>query len=126
VRGGPGLDGGAPHADRRHVLVVGVRELLRDFGDRHAQPRGGFVDLVVDVGDVAGVYDLRVVQLQQTVQQVEYDRRAGIADMRVVVDRRPAYVHGHAVRVERLEHLFFSRQRVVYANGQVALLSVWV
>ena len=50
--------------------------------------------------------------VQQPEQHVEDDRRAGIADVGVVVDGRPADVHAHARRIERRERLLLAGQRV--------------
>ena len=81
---------------------------LRDLADRLVQrqagkiPRSARVDLVVDVGDVADIGDvLGAVEMpQQPEEHVEDDDRAGVADMGEVIDRRPADVHAHVLRIE--------------------------
>ena len=90
-------------AERPDVLVVRNRESLGEFGDRLVAVDRGFVDLVVDVGDVGGVAHLRIFGRQQPIQHVEDDRRPAVADVHEVVDRRSADVHRHAVRIERCE-----------------------
>ena len=50
---------------------------------------------------------------QQPVQHVEHDDGARIADMRVVVDGRPADIEAHIPRVERREGLFAAGERIV-------------
>jgi len=50
---------------------------------------------------------------QQPEQHVEHDDGARVADVGKVVDRRPAHIHAHVLRIERLERLFPARQRVV-------------
>ena len=114
-------------AERGHVLLVLFVGRLGDLADRLVQrkPAGldlraivaqrPRVDLVVHVGDVADIGDavFAVEMTQQPVEHVEDDRRAGIADMGVVVDRRPADIHAHMVRVDRDEVLLRPRQRVV-------------
>jgi len=74
---------------------------------------GRGVDLVVDVGDVAGVDDLGVAEPQQAEEDVEDDHRPGVADVDVVVDRGAADVHRHPGGVERLEAALVLRERVV-------------
>ena len=73
------------------------------------------VDLVVDVGDVAHVGDvLGAVEVpQQPEQHVEHDHRPRVADMREVVDRRPAHIHAHARGIERRERPLLARERIV-------------
>src|SRR3546814_12917145 len=75
-------------------------------------------DLVVDVGDVAGIYEavLAIAMAQQAGEDVEDNRRAGIADMGPAIDRRAADVHRHALRVGGLERPLLARHRVVKAD----------
>ena len=99
-----------------HVLSVDGGEAVGDLGDRHAQRLRGGVDLVVHVGDVAGVEQPRMAPPQQSGQHVEDHRPAGVADVHVVVDRGSAQVHRHAVRVERREGFQAAVQVVVQAQ----------
>ncbi|MND29459.1 hypothetical protein D3C80_199680 [compost metagenome] len=73
------------------------------------------VDLVVDVGDVAGVGDVGIAVdvAEQPEQHVEHDDRAGIADMGEVIDRRAADIHAHVVGIDRLERRFLADQGIV-------------
>ena len=107
------LHRGQQIAERPNVLVVRHREAFGEIGDRFAGFERRFVDLVVDVGDVAGVPHLRIHGRQQPVQHVEHHRRPAIADVHQVVDGRTADVHRHAVGVERLERLFAPGEGVV-------------
>ncbi len=66
-------------------------------------PRGGGIDLVVDVGDVAQVRHVGIVHAQQPEQDVEHHRRAAVADVHPGIDRGPADVHGHPIVVQGLE-----------------------
>src|SRR6266849_4834065 len=69
-----------------------------DFTDRFVErqagevPRGAVVDLVIDVGDVAGIFDAAsaVYVSQQSEEHVKHDDRARVANMGEVVNRRPA------------------------------------
>ena len=89
--------------------VGAARHRYREkFGD-HLDPdtllgRLG-VDLVVYVGDVGGIEHgvLAISAAQQPEQQVEDHHRPEIADMAEVIDRRPADIHRHALRVVRDE-----------------------
>ena len=98
IFGGARLDGRRQRAERRDVLVELALGRLRHLGDRLVEWQigkvalGARVDLVVDVGDVAGVDDVvRAVDVaQEPEQHVEDDDRPGVADMGEVVDRRAA------------------------------------
>ncbi len=83
--------------------------------DRNAPLGGACIDLIVHVGDVTDIGDvLGAIDLaQQAKQHVEDDERPRIADMRVVIDRRPADIDAHIRRVDRHELLFAARQRIV-------------
>ena len=112
---------GSQRTERPHVLMELRLGLLGDLADRLVQRQVGIVlrrpriDLVVDVGDVADIGDMigPVEVPQQPEQHVEHDDRPRIADMGIVVDRRPTDIHAHIGRIERLESLFLARQRIV-------------
>ncbi len=104
------------HVRRRAAHGGGCRvELLgrprRQRIDGLAVLRCPVDDLVVHVGDVADVGDVvrAICVAQQAREHVEHDQRAGIADMDVVIDRRPAHIHAHIGRIDRLERLFPAR-----------------
>jgi hypothetical protein len=109
------LDRRRQHAERRDVRVELLQRAFGDLADRHAALRRAGIDLVVHVGDVADIGDvLRPVEVaQKPEQQVEDDDRARVADMRVVVDRRPADIHPYVRRIDRDEVLLRPRLRVV-------------
>ena len=109
------LDVGRLDAEHAQVLVERREIARRQHADLDAFGFRGIVDLVVDVRDVARVRQ-RVRTAQQPLQHVEDDGRPRVADVRVVVDRRPADVHRHALRIGlygRLERLARPRQRVM-------------
>ena len=111
VLGRARLDRRTQAAERIDVLVELLLGLLGDDADRLVERqvriflRRARVDLVVDVGDVAHIGDvLGAVEMpQQPEQHIEHDRRPRVADMREVVDRRPADIHAHARGIERRE-----------------------
>ena len=117
------LDRRTQGAERIDVVVELLLGHFRDLADRLVQrqagksPRRAFVDLVVDVGDVAYIGDVvRAIDVaQQAEQHVEHDDRARVADMGEVIDRRPADIHAHVVAIERHEGPLFPAQRIVKA-----------
>ncbi len=100
------------HAERGHVVVVGLDVLRRDLVDRLAGLDRRRVDLVVDVRDIARKSEL-VAPPQSPHQQVEYDRGPGIADVGIVVNRGPAKVHRHHPVLEGFERHLFALSRIV-------------
>ena len=50
---------------------------------------------------------------QQAIEHVEDDDRPRIADMGEVVDRRPAHIHAHVLRIDRREDFLLARKRIV-------------
>ena len=119
--------------DRAHVLQVPADGLFGALGDqvleaarvarRLARLRGG-VDLVVDVGEVAHVGHVigPVDMPQQPRQHVEDDGRAGVAEVRAVVDRGPADIHPDIAGIDRREDLLAASLRVGQRDGHGALL----
>ena len=115
------FDGRREHAERTHICVELRLGLLGDLADRLVQRqvrivlRGARVDLVVHVGDVADIGDMlgAVDVPQQTEQHVEDDDGPRIADMGVVVDRRPAHIEAHMRRIEGPKRLLPAGERIV-------------
>jgi len=119
--GGARLNGRLKAAEFGDVFVELRLGLFGNGADRLVERQAGMVpqrprvDLVVDVGDVAGIGDmgLAIDMPEQPVEHVEDDHRPGIADMREVVDRRAADIHAHILRVDRCELRLFTGQRIV-------------
>ena len=122
--GRPRLDGRRERPQRCDILVELALGRLGDPGDRLVERQirkialGAGVDLVVDVGDVAGVdYVVCAIEMpQQTEQHVEHDDRPRVADMGVVVDSRAADIESHRASVDRSEILLAAGQGVVKAQ----------
>jgi hypothetical protein len=104
-------------------FAIGRGVLRGDLADRHAEFLRRVVDLVVDVGDVAGIDQARETPAQQAREHVEDHRPAGVAHVHVVVDRGPAQVHGHARGIERREGFQAAVQVVVEADFHAAILA---
>jgi hypothetical protein len=121
VRGHFRLDVRRHHAQRGHVLAVSGGEAVGDGADRHALFARGRVDLVVHVGDVAGIAQRAETAAQQIGQHPEHHRATGVADVHVVVDRRPAHIQRRTGRVERGERFELASQVVVQAQGHGAV-----
>jgi hypothetical protein len=75
-----------------HLIDVGPFVLCRDLVLGPVLARGAFDDVVVDVGDVGNQRHLVAAPFEIAVQDVVAERAAGVAEMRMVVDRGPAPV----------------------------------
>ena len=110
-------------AEGGHVVVVDRQIAIGDHVDGDAFLGGLLVDLVIHVGDVGrvnhGVFAVGVAQ--QAEQHVEDDHRPGVADMGVVVDRRPADIHRHPARILGDEGPLFAGHGVVEREGHRVL-----
>ncbi len=112
---------GRQHPKGSNVFVELLRGPGRHRGHRFVQLKVWIllsrarVDLVIHIRDVAHIFDMPhpIHMPQQTVEHIEYDHRARIADVGVAVDRRPAGIHAHVLRIYRGEGLFLARQSVV-------------
>ena len=106
---------GLQAAQRLHVGLKDPVGFLGQFANGDAALGGPGVDLVVDVGDVAHIaHMLRAIDMpQQPIKHVEHDNRPRIADVREIIDRRPAHINAHIGRIERDERFLPARERIV-------------
>ena len=118
VFGGARLVGHRQHAQRLQIIQIVLRRTGGQVGDGNAGLQRAGDDLVIDVGDVADKGDIRDAEIvaQQAVQHVEVDRRAGIAQMRKVVDRGAAEVDADPARDHGLEGFKLPGQGVGQAD----------
>ena len=103
----------AAHAQRGHVVTIGRTVFVGDRADWRAQCFCRRVDLVVHVGDVAGIAQATEAPPQQRRQHAKHHRSACIADMHVVVNSGAADVHRGAVGNQRDEKFGAAAQGVV-------------
>ena len=113
------LVAGPERAQRGDVGVIGGDVARGHRVDRHALGRRLGVDLVVDVGEVGGIDDvfLAIQAPQQTKQHVEHHHRPGVADVDIVVDRRPTDIEPYPRRIDRNEVALLAREGVVKAQA---------
>jgi hypothetical protein len=80
-------------------------------------------DLVVDVGDVAGIDEavLAVDVAEQAREHVEHHRRAGIADMGAIVDGGAADIHRHPLGSAGVETRF---SRAIVSWRRISVMRV--
>ena len=98
---------------RCHVFGKRRGEAFGEGADVLAVFRGSLDDLVINVGDVAGVDHFRVEPLQQAIQHIKHHHRAGVANVDEVVNRGATHVEGDAVWVQRNEVVLFPGEGVL-------------
>ena len=122
VRRGPGLEGGRKAVQGGHIVIVDLRKPLGDHRDVHPLLHRRGVDLVVHVGDVAGVDHVlgAIEPAQQAERQVEHHRGPGVADMGVVPHGGAADIERHPVRVAGLERALLAGEGILDHEGHGA------
>ena len=104
---------GRRHTEPLELGPVGRLVAIRELVLARALPGGPGDDLVLDVGHVAHVRDVVPTPLEVAADDVEHERGAAVADVRHVVDGRPADVHRHPPGDARDELDVLARHRVV-------------
>ena len=113
MAGRPGLLVRRQHREARLVLVHRLDHALGERGDALAVLVGPAQDLVVDIGDVAHIGDIKAAMAQVASDDVEGHHHPGMAQVAVVVDGHAAHVHAHPARLEGREGFLAASQRVV-------------
>ena len=104
------------------ILSVIVDVTFCQFKRVLAQLVGAVDDLVVHVGVVHHVLDLVAAILEIATDDVEHQRRHGVPDVRVVVDRDAADVHLDHAWFEGLEIFFLASECVVNTDHICTLI----
>ena len=112
----------------RHVGLERVGIMRRDLPDRFGLRRRRLLHLVVagigvrrqmaDIGDVDDVLGRISLPTQHAAQRIGEQEGAHVADMLVIVDRRPAGVEPHLARIDRGEAFDRTGQAVVEGEGR--------
>ena len=108
-------DVGRSDAKRAHVVKVMTLVPLGDHRRVDSLRLGRRNDLVVDVGDVAGIGQAvgAILMPNQPRQRIEHHRRPRIADMGSAIDGRAAHIHGDPLGIGGFELALGARHRVV-------------
>ncbi len=124
VRRGARRDIRGQHAQRGHVFKVAARVALDHFHRFDALARRALEDAVfavvqdvAHVGDVLDVAHPVAGVAQEAHDHVEVDVGLGVAQVGVVIHRRPAHIHVHAPGRQRDELFFFAAEGVVDREG---------
>ncbi len=81
--------------------------------------RVGVAGQVTDIGDVDDVAEIVTLPLEHPPERIGEQERAHVADMLVVIDRRPAGVDARLVTLDRAEFLDLASERIVEFEGGV-------
>ena len=116
VVGRGGIDLRRLDVERLQVREERVLVRLRVVGQRHVRRVRALDRLVVHVRQVHHLLDLQAVELDDAPQDVLERVGAEVADVREVVDRRPAGVEPDRAVGERRQLLVAPRERVEYVH----------
>ena len=100
-------------AERRFVFVHGINEARGEGVNRLAVFMGAGDDFVVDVGDVAHVFERVTARAQVAGDGVKDDHHPCVADVAVVIDGHAADVHADFAGLAWDEGFFLPGQAVV-------------
>ena len=100
-------------AEQREAVEILGGVLLRQGLHRGVEPFRGVDELVIDVGDICHPRHVEAFEDEVTLDRVEDDRPDHVADVRGLVDGRPAEIHADLSRADRLEELFLLAEGVV-------------
>ncbi len=90
-----------------------IDEPFREVFKRLRQFGGSCDNLVVDIRNVADIFDGVPPGPQYTDDHVKDHQNPGVAEVAVVVDRHTANIHTHVSRLQGLKKLLFAGQTVV-------------
>ena len=108
VPGRSWVDISRSNAERFEIFEETADDGLGELVERDALFEGSGNGLVVDVGQVGDEGDVVPLPLEVPVEKVIEEERPVVADVRELVDGRPAGVHADGSRLERLELLEFA------------------
>ena len=101
------------NAQRCRVFIHGGYEAIGERRNRLAIFNSTLDDLVVDIGDVTNIRDIKATASQPTLHHVEHHHHARMTEMTVVIHRHTADVHPHLARIDGSKRHFVTRKRVV-------------
>src|SRR5438876_894052 len=121
VIGGLGFHRCRADPEPPHIAVVGVDVQSRNGLPRETQFPGPIDDLVVHVREVLDERDVEASVFQVAADDVEDDGAAGVAEVRIIIDRHPAHVHADLAGHQRLERILPAGQGVEHLQHASAL-----
>ncbi|MPM77053.1 hypothetical protein SDC9_124052 [bioreactor metagenome] len=107
----------ALNAEGVRVVVILLDKPLAELLDRCPLLVRAADHLVVNIRKI--LYKAHVITaiFQIAAQRIEYDKRARVANMKIVVNRRTAGIHGYLSGYERYELFLFARHRIIDLHG---------
>ncbi len=104
---------GSLDAERVRILVHETDEAVGQLADGFAVFVRAPDDLVVDVGDVAYVGEVKAAGPQPALDHVEDDENARMTQMAVVIDGHATDVHANLTRLDGDKFLLFPHKGIV-------------
>ena len=118
--GRAGVHGRPADAEPLRIDVVFLDIAVRDNVEVHAFFIRLIDDLIVDIGEVLHKFHLVAPVLKVAAQQVEYNERARIADVEVVIHGRAAGIHFDLTWGDRNEFLLLAGQGIEQFHDSIS------
>ena len=98
---------GVDHVRATHDVDELVREFRGHLGSCATLLVGSIDNLVINVGQILGKRHFVTARDKPAANNVETDKRAGVANVDIVIHRGAAHIHAHLTRLDRLELCLF-------------------
>ena len=98
---------GVDYVRATHDVYELVREFRGHLGGCATLLVGSIDNLVINVGQILGKRHFVTARDKPAANNVETDKRAGVADVDIVIHRGAAHIHAHLARLDRLELCLF-------------------
>ena len=105
------------HAELLNIFKECIRIFLRNFLRRNTQLIGAFDDFVIDVGEIHHKAHLIAAIAQIAAKGVEHDERPRVANVKIIIHRRPAEIKSHPAGRDGNEFFFLAGESVVEFEG---------
>ena len=103
------MDIGAADSECVRILKVGLDKLLRKSIDRNSHFVRSSDHFIVYIGKILDIRYLIPDMRQIAPQNIEYNKRACVSDMKIIIDGWPARVKEHLSGCDRLKEFFLPR-----------------
>src|SRR4030043_1079366 len=119
---GSGFNGRFFKTQPSHIRVKFADISLSNGSTIHSLLVGPSDNLVVNIGEVPDKGDIVSTISKITINGIEDDCGASMANMTEVIDRYPTDIHPHLFPIKRDEIFFFASQSIVDTNRHKSIL----
>src|SRR5690606_1167507 len=113
MHGGARLDIRPQYAQFFGILIHGPDELISQCLNRNAALIGAIDDLVINVGNVAHVSNIKTGGPQPAVDHIEHHHHTRVAEMTIIVNRHATNIHADFAGNDRDKCLLFTGDGII-------------